>query len=58
MRLALERVFWGTDLSRVPCSYRACATMFTERLEWLSVRERELIMGAALCWWIGWPLPG
>jgi predicted TIM-barrel fold metal-dependent hydrolase len=52
-----ERVFWGTDLSRMPCSYRACVTMFTEGLDWLSARERKLIMGAGLCQWIGWALP-
>jgi len=52
-----ERVFWGTDLSRMTCSYRACVTMFTEELDWLSTRELELIMGAALCVWIGWSLP-
>ncbi len=25
-----ERSFWGTDITRVPCSYRQCMTMFTE----------------------------
>ena len=24
-----ERFFWGTDLTRMPCSYRQCVTMFT-----------------------------
>jgi len=52
-----DRVFWGTDLSRMTCSYRTCVSMFTEELDWLSARELELIMGAALCRWIGWPLP-
>jgi predicted TIM-barrel fold metal-dependent hydrolase len=51
-----ERVFWGTDLSRMSCSYRTCVTVFTEELDWLSARELELIMGGALCRWIGWPL--
>jgi L-fuconolactonase len=52
-----ERVFWGTDLSRMTCSYQACVRMFTEGLDWLSARELELIMGAGLCRWICWPLP-
>ena len=27
--------FWGTDITRMPCSYRQCVTMFTEELPWL-----------------------
>ena len=30
-----ERFFWGTDITRMPCSYRQCVTMFTEELPWL-----------------------
>jgi hypothetical protein len=32
-------------------------THFTEELPWLSARDKELIMGRALCDWYGWPLP-
>jgi len=32
--------------------------MFTEDLSWLSERDKELIMGRALCNWLGWNLPG
>ena len=28
-----RRIFWGADLSRLPCSYRQAVTMFTEELE-------------------------
>ena len=52
-----RRVFWGTDLSRMQCSYRQCVTQFTEELPWLSPADKELIMGRALCEWIGWKLP-
>lgn len=52
-----HRFFWGTDITRMPCSYRQCVTMFTEELPWLSGRELELVMGRALCDWIGWKLP-
>lgn len=48
------RCFWGTDLSRMPCSYRQCVTMFTEEMPWLKGRDLELVMGRALCDWIGW----
>jgi hypothetical protein len=30
--------------------------MFTEELPWLSARDTELIMGQALCAWLGWKL--
>ena len=52
-----ERMFWGTDITRMPCSWRQCVTLFTEELPWLSERDKELIMGRALCDWIDWKLP-
>jgi predicted TIM-barrel fold metal-dependent hydrolase len=53
-----ERMFWGTDITRMPCSWKQCVTMFTEELPWLSAQDKELIMGRALCRWLGWRLPG
>jgi len=53
-----ERFFWGTDITRMPCSYRQCVTMFTEELPWLAGRELELVMGRGICEWLGWSLPG
>lgn len=52
-----ERMFWGTDITRMPTSWRQCVTMFTEELPWLSAKDKELIMGRALCRWLGWNLP-
>jgi predicted TIM-barrel fold metal-dependent hydrolase len=49
-----KRFFWGTDLTRMPCSYRQCVTMFTEELPFLGAAEKDLVMGQALCDWIGW----
>jgi predicted TIM-barrel fold metal-dependent hydrolase len=49
-----ERMFWGTDISKMPCSWRQCVTMFTEELPWLSERDKELVMGEAVCRWWGW----
>jgi len=53
-----ERMFWGTDITRMPIPWRQCVTMFTEELPWLSAGDSELIMGRALCKWIDWNLPG
>jgi predicted TIM-barrel fold metal-dependent hydrolase len=52
------RSFWGTDITRMPCSYRQCVTMFTEELPWLTGHDQELVMGRALCDWVGWDLKG
>ncbi len=52
-----ERMFWGTDITRMPCSWRQCVTMFTEELPWLTGGGQELVMGRALCNWLGWKLP-
>ena len=49
-----QRMFWGSDLSRLECSYRECVTMFTEEMPWLSANDLEWIMGRGLCEWIGW----
>jgi len=49
-----SRMFWGTDISKMPCSWHECVTMFTEELPWLSQRDKTLIMGEALCAWWGW----
>ena len=51
------RCFWGTDITRMPCSYRQCVTMFTEELPWLQGRDQELVMGDAICDWLGWKRP-
>ena len=53
-----ERMFWGTDITRMTCSWRQCVTMYTEELPWLSTNDKELIMGRALCSWLGWKLAG
>jgi predicted TIM-barrel fold metal-dependent hydrolase len=49
-----HRMFWGTDISKMPCSWRQCVTMFTEELPWLSEADKKLVMGDALCAWWGW----
>jgi len=52
-----QRMFWGTDITKMPCSWRQCVTMFTEELPWLSEPDKELIMGQAVCAWWGWDRP-
>ena len=43
-----DRLFWGTDITRMPCSYRQCVTFFTEELPWLKGQDLEKVMGRSL----------
>ena len=52
-----SRMFWGTDITRMPCSWRQCVTLFTEELPWLRGRDQELVMGRAVCEWLEWKHP-
>lgn len=47
-------MFWGTDITRMHCTWRQCVTLFTEELPWLKGADLELVMGPAFCDWIGW----
>jgi len=49
-----RRCFWGTDLSRLPCTYQQAVTMFTDHLTWLDDAALELVMGRALMEWVRW----
>ncbi len=49
-----QRMFWGTDITKMPCSWRQCITMFTEEMPWLSERDKALVMGESLSAWWGW----
>jgi predicted TIM-barrel fold metal-dependent hydrolase len=51
-----QRVFWGTDLTRLPCPYRQAVTLFTEAVDCLSEADKEWIMGRGLAEWLNWSL--
>jgi predicted TIM-barrel fold metal-dependent hydrolase len=52
-----KRLFWGTDLTGIPCTYRQAIALFTEELPWLRGEDLEWVMGRGICEWLGWPLP-
>jgi predicted TIM-barrel fold metal-dependent hydrolase len=52
-----RRTFWGTDLTRMPCTYRECIDLFTRELGWLKGEDLDWVMGRGVCEWLGWPLP-
>jgi predicted TIM-barrel fold metal-dependent hydrolase len=49
-----RRVFWGSDMTRLPCTYRESVTMWTDEMPWLAPADLEWIMGRALRAWLGW----
>jgi predicted TIM-barrel fold metal-dependent hydrolase len=50
------RMFWGSDLSRLPPSatYRQTVTMFSEEMPWLTPDDLASIMGRSLSRWLDW----
>jgi predicted TIM-barrel fold metal-dependent hydrolase len=55
-RFGVERCFWGTDYSRLPCSYRQAITMFTEEMPFLSGDDLEWVMGRGLAEKLRWKI--
>jgi predicted TIM-barrel fold metal-dependent hydrolase len=49
-----RRTFWGTDLTRMPCTYYECISLFTAHLPWLKGEDLEWVMGRGVCEWLGW----
>ncbi|MEN9543758.1 MAG: hypothetical protein RLZZ598_591 [Pseudomonadota bacterium] len=49
-----DRMFWGTDITRLRCSWRECVSMFTDELPWLKGADLERVMGGAVADWVGW----
>ena len=52
-----QRMMWGSDLSRLPCAYSQCVTLFTAELPWLYGDDLDAIMGRNLCRWLEWEMP-
>ena len=51
-----KRMFWGSDLSRLPCTYREAISLFTEEIPWLSAEDKEWIMGRGISEWLDWKM--
>ncbi len=49
-----RRVFWGSDLTRLPCTYSECVRLFSEELPFLGEDDKDWIMGRGVMEWLGW----
>lgn len=52
-----DRVFWGTDYTRLACPLTQAVEMFTAQLDFLSGDDLAKVMGAGIVAWVGWPNP-
>jgi L-fuconolactonase len=50
-----DRLFWGSDLSRLRGSYPDLVRLFREELDILSPADVEAIMGRSVLTWLRWP---
>lgn len=53
-RFGAERLFWGSDLSRLPCPYPLLVKTFRNGFPWLKGRDRDLVMGDGIRVWLDW----
>lgn len=51
----VQRVFWGTDITRMRCSWRDCVRQFTQELDWLKGDDLAWVMGRGISRWLDWP---
>jgi L-fuconolactonase len=49
-----QRVFWGTDLSTLPCPYLEAVQMFSEHMG-LPQEALQQVLGLGIASWLGWP---
>ena len=50
-----RRMFWGSDLSRLPGTYRQCVEYGVHHAGCSTAEEVRELMGDALARWLGWP---
>jgi L-fuconolactonase len=50
-----ERLFWGSDLSRLRGSYADLVRVFREDLDFLRGPDVDAVMGGSVLRWLGWP---
>lgn len=49
-----SRLFWGSDYTRLPCSYSESWKAFAVEMPFISKADLEQMMGRALEAWLGW----
>ncbi|HEX2172652.1 MAG TPA: amidohydrolase family protein, partial [Dehalococcoidia bacterium] len=50
-----HRMLWGSDYTRLPCSYRECLDLFRKELDFLSEDDKEWVLGKTAADLLDWP---
>jgi L-fuconolactonase len=50
-----RRLMWGSDITRLPCTYSECLDHFRYELAFLGDEDKDWILGKTLAEWLGWP---
>lgn len=53
-----RRLLWGSDITRLPGTYRECLALFQEALDFLSEDDKEWILGRTAAEALKWPETG
>ena len=51
-----ERLMWGSDFSRLPCSYQECVDHFLHTLDFMGHEDKRWVMGKTLETLLRWPV--
>lgn len=54
-RFGARRLFWGSDLTRLPCPYPLLVETFRSGFAWLKGSDRDAVMGDGIRAWLNWP---
>ena len=50
-----HRIMWGSDLTRLPCSYAECLNHMRRELPFLTDEDRRRVLGGTAAALLGWP---
>lgn len=53
-----RRMLWGSDITRLPCSYRECRVVFEKELDFLTAEDKEWVLGKTAAEVLRWPESG
>jgi len=53
-----DRIMWGSDVTRLPCSYLECLDHFRRELPFLSDDDRARVLGGTAARLLRWPAKG
>ncbi|MGE0797635.1 MAG: amidohydrolase [Lautropia sp.] len=52
-----KRTMWGSDVTRLPCTYAECLEQFLYHLDFLRGEDKAWVMGKAIAELLRWPEP-